>query len=265
MQVIDKITGDVKHYLKSLNGTQNVVLLSNPPLSSEAISEWELTNNATLPSDLKAFFMVCNGLTLKWSASLFTQANQDPLLSVNPNVSHTANPPNSKTIQAGNGSILSCKDLKRVRLDCVDPKKQYADRMKFGNIYFDANEEWSESSPSPPFPSSDSANPKSEIVAFAIDHNPDLGVVCLLLDGTSASVWLKEKSCRWHPLASDFTSYFRLMLVHLAIQGWQFAFTDIGLPPYCKALLSRFAPERLLVDLASLPPPPPSPPPPPPE
>jgi len=89
MQVIDKITGDVKHYLKSLNGTQNVVLLSNPPLSSEAISEWELTNNATLPSDLKAFFMVCNGLTLKWSASLFTQANQDPLLSVNPNVSHT--------------------------------------------------------------------------------------------------------------------------------------------------------------------------------
>ncbi|CAN0403148.1 unnamed protein product, partial [Ectocarpus sp. 13 AM-2016] len=36
---------------------------------------------------------------------------------------------------------------------------------------------------------------------------------------------------RWHFLADGFTSYFRMMVLHLGVLGWQQAFTPVGLSP----------------------------------
>lgn len=40
-----------------------------------------------------------------------------------------------------------------------------------------------------------------------------------------------DKKIRWHFLAESFTSYFRMMLVHLGVLGWQQAFSPVGLSP----------------------------------
>ncbi|CAM9690629.1 unnamed protein product, partial [Laminaria digitata] len=47
----------------------------------------------------------------------------------------------------------------------------------------------------------------------------------------SPEVWLQDVSCRWHFLADSFTSYFRMMIVHLGVLGWQQAFSPVGLSP----------------------------------
>lgn len=42
---------------------------------------------------------------------------------------------------------------------------------------------------------------------------------------------LSSQNLRWHFLAGSFTSYFRMMLVHLGVLGWQQAFSPVGLSP----------------------------------
>jgi hypothetical protein len=34
-------------------------------------------------------------------------------------------------------------------------------------------------------------------------------------------VWMQDQSGEWRPIASSFRDYFRLMIVHLGILGWQ--------------------------------------------
>ncbi|CAM9451377.1 unnamed protein product [Ectocarpus sp. 8 AP-2014] len=48
---------------------------------------------------------------------------------------------------------------------------------------------------------------------------------------SNPEVWLQDLSCRWHFLAGGFTSYFRMMVLHLGVLGWQQAFTPVGLSP----------------------------------
>lgn len=53
---------------------------------------------------------------------------------------------------------------------------------------------------------------------------------------------------RWHFLADDFTNYFRMMVVHLGVRGWQQAFTPVGLSPnteqVCDPFFRRFLSQR---------------------
>lgn len=47
-------------------------------------------------------------------------------------------------------------------------------------------------------------------------------------------VWFRDKSCSWYFIAASFTDYFRLMIMHLGLPSWQYAFTDVGLDPVSK-------------------------------
>ena len=47
-------------------------------------------------------------------------------------------------------------------------------------------------------------------------------------------IWLLDRALRWHFLASTFSQYFRMMLMHLGLPQWQYAYTDIGLTPQAK-------------------------------
>ena len=59
--------------------------------------------------------------------------------------------------------------------------------------------------------------------------------MCVLLLGELTSeVWFLDRAMGWHYLADSFTDYFRLMVMHLGLPHWQYAFTDIGIPPQAK-------------------------------
>lgn len=42
-------------------------------------------------------------------------------------------------------------------------------------------------------------------------------------------MWFQDLTCNWHFIANTFTDYFRLMVMHLGLPRWQYAFTDVGL------------------------------------
>lgn len=44
-------------------------------------------------------------------------------------------------------------------------------------------------------------------------------------------VWFQDLSCAWNYLAPRFSAYFRVMLHHLGLPSWQYAFTEAGLDP----------------------------------
>ena len=41
-----------------------------------------------------------------------------------------------------------------------------------------------------------------------------------------------DRSLHFHRLASTFTDYYRLLLLHCGLPYWQYKYTDFGVPPY---------------------------------
>ena len=64
----------------------------------------------------------------------------------------------------------------------------------------------------------------------------------------SPEVWLIDLSSRLHYLCSSFTHYFRVMVAHMGITGWQLSFTPEGLPMHVQHWMGVFCKERLIVD-----------------
>eukprot|EP00941_MAST-03F_sp_MAST-3F-sp1_P003319 g3319.t1 len=89
-----------------------------------------------------------------------------------------------------------------------------------------------------------------DLVAFLLDDDPNAGHVALFfVEGhQEPQVWFQDFGCTWYPIAFDFTSFFRVLLTHVGVPGWQYAFTEIGLDPIAKQWLSVLAPVRLLID-----------------
>ena len=48
------------------------------------------------------------------------------------------------------------------------------------------------------------------------------------------NIWFLDRSLEWHFLCDSFLHYFRIMITHLGLPNWHYAFTDIGLPPQSK-------------------------------
>lgn len=47
-------------------------------------------------------------------------------------------------------------------------------------------------------------------------------------------IWLLDRCFEWHFLAPDFTTYFRMLLVHQGLPLWQFRCTPMGLTPWAE-------------------------------
>ena len=56
-------------------------------------------------------------------------------------------------------------------------------------------------------------------------------------------------SCSWFFIANTFTDYFRLMIMHLGLPHWQYAFTQVGLDPQSLQWFRFLSPERLAIDI----------------
>jgi len=54
------------------------------------------------------------------------------------------------------------------------------------------------------------------------------------IENLQCEIWLLDLSLQWHYLAGDFTQYYRMMISHLGIRGWQYLYTEYGLTPQVK-------------------------------
>jgi tubulin polyglutamylase complex subunit 2 len=73
---------------------------------------------------------------------------------------------------------------------------------------------------------------RKDICAFEIDSEVKDGRMALIYRAsTKPQIWFQDLSCKWYYIANTFTDYFRLMIMHLGIPGWQYAFTNAGLDP----------------------------------
>mmetsp|Transcript_32356 Transcript_32356/g.37974 ORF Transcript_32356/g.37974 Transcript_32356/m.37974 type:complete len:224 (+) Transcript_32356:84-755(+) len=96
---------------------------------------------------------------------------------------------------------------------------------------------------------------RTNTAAFLIERNIKVGDVALVysLDEKNCprggpEVWFRDRYGQWHYIASSFSCYYRLLLVHLGILGWQYAFTPNGLAPLTVQWMRLYCPERLMYD-----------------
>ena len=54
-----------------------------------------------------------------------------------------------------------------------------------------------------------------------------------------------DRSLHFHRLASTFTDYYRLLLLHCGLPYWHYKYTDIGIPPYILHWYSTIVPSLL--------------------
>lgn len=69
---------------------------------------------------------------------------------------------------------------------------------------------------------------KCSEVLLIYDHS------VLIAGEMTSEIWFLDRALGWHYLAATFTDYFRLMIMHLGLPHWQYAFTDFGVPPQSK-------------------------------
>lgn len=87
--------------------------------------------------------------------------------------------------------------------------------------------------------------------AFDLDSQCADGHVALIFtSATSSAVYFQDVSTRWYYVAPTFSAYHRLMMMHLGVHGWLYAFTPAGLSSVCKQWLGFLAPQRLAMDVA---------------
>ncbi|KAL5005397.1 hypothetical protein ScPMuIL_018853, partial [Solemya velum] len=90
---------------------------------------------------------------------------------------------------------------------------------------------------------------------YELDPCDGYGKVCLIYRDNKPGrteakieIWFLDRAIRWHYLTDSFTAYYRLMLMHMGLPQWQYAFTDIGLSHQAKQWFNMFAPTRLELD-----------------
>ena len=62
-------------------------------------------------------------------------------------------------------------------------------------------------------------------------------------------VWFRDVVGNWFLIAKSFTEYYRLLMVHMGVPRWQYAYTDIGLDPVTTFWLGFMNPHRLEIDM----------------
>ncbi|XP_056128825.1 tubulin polyglutamylase complex subunit 2 isoform X2 [Lampris incognitus] len=84
---------------------------------------------------------------------------------------------------------------------------------------------------------------------FELDSCGGNGKVCLVYRSCTQGVvaqqsemWFLDRSLYWHFLTPTFTSYYRLMITHLGLPEWQYAFTPYGPSPQAKQWASLYQP-----------------------
>ncbi|CDW78373.1 UNKNOWN [Stylonychia lemnae] len=137
---------------------------------------------------------------------------------------------NDQIFPLGSMHLNKLRDIKRLKMD----------RFKFSSV--GEEEETSDEEPS---------EEQKDIAAFDIDSKVKDGRLALIYRGNTnkPQIWFQDLSCSWFFIAYKFTDYFRLMIMHLGLPHWQYAFTQVGLDPQALQWLRFLSPERLAIDI----------------
>ncbi|XP_074064114.1 tubulin polyglutamylase complex subunit 2-like isoform X3 [Macrotis lagotis] len=87
----------------------------------------------------------------------------------------------------------------------------------------------------------------SRNIIFELDSCNGNGKVCLVYKRTSpvakeSKIWFLDRALYWHFLTDSFTAYYRLLITHLGLPQWQYAFTSYGVSPQAKQWFNMYKP-----------------------
>ncbi|CAD7939749.1 unnamed protein product [Amoebophrya sp. A120] len=201
-------------YLERHQGVSEIILQGPVPCPGSAIHAWETRHGLRLPDDLKAFLQITNGLYLKWSAAIRSKVL--PYGSM-----HLNNLEQFRSVAEESGYAYFDLDLK-----CVGGKVCLRRKI---------------SDPGTTTTTLTGGTTVTTAAAPAEEAQP-------LEEGNWSGVWFQDVSGAWFFIADGFTSYYRLMMTHLGIPRWQYAYTDVGLDPLTKFWFQFLSPERLKID-----------------
>lgn len=178
------------------------------PVQMKILNSWEESNDCKLPSDLKQFYQTMNGLLIQWKVRF--QDKEVPIGCVEINPVETLN--NVALRLNKNDYKLHFLDLDEVDYDAKGRQRpRYSDKI------------------------------------FELSSDGKHGKVCLVYkdDVTIPEIWLLDLSLQWHYLACTFRHYYRMLITHLGIRGWQYLYTDFGPSPEVKQWFGYCLPHRL--------------------
>ncbi|XP_077792676.1 tubulin polyglutamylase complex subunit 2 isoform X3 [Podarcis muralis] len=88
----------------------------------------------------------------------------------------------------------------------------------------------------------------SRSLVFELDPCGGNGKVCLVYKNTKpvvtpdSEIWFLDRALYWHFLTKTFTAYYRLLITHLGLPHWQYAFTSYGISPQAKQWFNMYKP-----------------------
>uniref|UniRef100_A0A452T3L0 Tubulin polyglutamylase complex subunit 2 n=1 Tax=Ursus maritimus TaxID=29073 RepID=A0A452T3L0_URSMA len=181
----------------------------------------EKKNNCMLPEDVKNFYLMTNGFHMTWSVKL-----------------------DEHTIPLGSMAINSISKLTQLNQSSV---YSLPNAPTLADLEDDALED-SENQPEKP-------HFDSRSVIFELDPCNGNGKVCLVYKrgkpalAQDTEIWFLDRALYWHFLTDTFTAYYRLLITHLGLPQWQYAFTSYGISPQAKQWFNMYKPITYNTDL----------------
>ncbi|KAM4802847.1 tubulin polyglutamylase complex subunit 2 isoform X1 [Urocitellus parryii] len=218
---LEKLTLGITRILESSPGVTEVTILEKAPAERHMISSWEQKNNCVMPEDLKNFYLMTNGFHMTWSVKL-----------------------DEHIIPLGSMTINSISKLTQLNQSSMYSLPNAPTLADLEDDTYEASED------QPEKPHFDSRS-----VIFELDSCSGNGKVCLVYkSGKPASaqdteIWFLDRALYWHFLTDTFTAYYRLLITHLGLPQWQYAFTRYGISPQAKQWFSMYKPITYNTDL----------------
>ncbi|KAM3878269.1 tubulin polyglutamylase complex subunit 2 [Diretmus argenteus] len=216
--VAERLTLGITRILENMPGVVDVRFVEREPAEKRCLLSWEQKNTCILPEDLRDFYLTTDGFTLTWSVKL-----------------------DNECVPVGCMMINSVTRLRPL----VQPTSLFSlpNAPTLADLDWEENStEWSDGGPAAPHFDS-----RSRI--FELDSCGGNGKVCLIYKNCSpgvvaqqSEVWFLDRSLCWHYLTPTFTSYYRLMITHLGLPEWQYAFTPYGPSPQAKQWACLYQP-----------------------
>eukprot|EP00741_Cyanophora_paradoxa_P022187 tig00021435_g21417.t1 len=219
--IFETISLSVISYLEKHPGVKGVEFVERPGAAARDIAKWEQANApAVLPDDYKSFLQISDGLLLRWSVDFGGETVPLGCMHLNP-IDKVA------PIGLEPAGDLEAPDA-TASLDFDDPAASL--NLCTGRY----------------------RHCSGPLRAFDLDSRCVGGRVALFYPDAfrrrPPQVRFQDAAGAWHFIAASFTDYFRLLLMHLGVPHWQYAFTDVGLDPATQQWFRFLAPERLAID-----------------
>lgn len=237
--LLEHLNVGVLKYLEKKTGVCKAELEPRRPADRSAVLSWEQRNTCFLPEDLKSSYLTTDGFQLTWSVKIESPVAEEqgdgktkaPVVHDGPiAVGRMCINSISKLLRIGGVQNPSLVNPSLADLDCDSDLED--ETSGFEKPTFDGR-----------------------CKVFELDPCDSFGKVCLVYresktGGTDPKIeiWFLDRGLRWHYIADSFMAYYRLMIMHLGLPQWQYAFTDIGLSQQAKQWFNMYAPLRLELD-----------------